>query len=106
MSFGAGGRLGEYAAEAAYGNQEQYGGWCVAGKEHCQIYQSFALLNQTCAPPDNQHLCSEEALDLLGKLLTYDHQKRLTCEEAMNHPFFDSVRDNIDPTIDDVKTMG
>lgn len=37
---------------------------------------------------DNQHLVTPEAVDLLDKLLRYDHQERLTCREAMAHPFF------------------
>lgn len=37
---------------------------------------------------DNQHLVSPEALDLLDKLLRYDHQIRLTAHEAMDHPYF------------------
>ncbi|KAK9811016.1 hypothetical protein WJX73_006703 [Symbiochloris irregularis] len=40
---------------------------------------------------DNQHLVSPEALDLLDQLLRYDHQERLTCREAMAHPYFASV---------------
>jgi len=32
------------------------------------------------------------ALDLLDKLLKYDHQERLTAAEAMLHPYFDGVR--------------
>uniref|UniRef100_A0A4W4DPB5 non-specific serine/threonine protein kinase n=1 Tax=Electrophorus electricus TaxID=8005 RepID=A0A4W4DPB5_ELEEL len=38
--------------------------------------------------PENQHLVSPEALDLLDKLLRYDHQQRLTAQEAMEHPYF------------------
>lgn len=38
---------------------------------------------------------SPEALDLLDKLLVYDHDKRLTAQEAMAHPFFDDVRDRV-----------
>jgi casein kinase II subunit alpha len=41
--------------------------------------------------PENQHLVSDEALDFLGKLLRYDHQERLTSQEAMMHPYFTSV---------------
>ncbi len=37
---------------------------------------------------ENQHLVSPEALDLLDKLLRYDHQLRLTATEAMEHPYF------------------
>jgi casein kinase II subunit alpha len=42
--------------------------------------------------PENSHLVTPDALDLLDKMLVYDHQKRATAAEAMNHPFFDSVR--------------
>uniref|UniRef100_A0A8K9X3H4 non-specific serine/threonine protein kinase n=1 Tax=Oncorhynchus mykiss TaxID=8022 RepID=A0A8K9X3H4_ONCMY len=37
---------------------------------------------------ENQHLVTPEALDLLDKLLRYDHQQRLTAAEAMQHPYF------------------
>lgn len=37
---------------------------------------------------ENQHLVSPEALDLLDKLLRYDHQQRLTAAEAMRHQYF------------------
>lgn len=37
---------------------------------------------------ENQHLVSPEALDLLDKLLRYDHAERLTAREAMDHPYF------------------
>jgi casein kinase II subunit alpha len=38
--------------------------------------------------PENKHLCPPEALDLLDKLLKFDHQQRLTAREAMEHPYF------------------
>jgi casein kinase II subunit alpha len=44
--------------------------------------------------PDNRHLVTQDALDLLDKMLVYDHQKRVTARQAMDHPFFDSVRDS------------
>lgn len=37
---------------------------------------------------ENQHLVSTEAIDLLDKLLKYDHQERLTALEAMDHAYF------------------
>ncbi|XP_018431299.1 PREDICTED: casein kinase II subunit alpha'-like [Nanorana parkeri] len=37
---------------------------------------------------ENRHLVSAEALDILDKLLRYDHQQRLTAREAMEHPYF------------------
>jgi len=41
---------------------------------------------------DNQHLVSPEAVDLLDKLLRYDHQERLSPAEAMAHAYFGPVR--------------
>jgi casein kinase II subunit alpha len=37
-------------------------------------------------------LAVAEAIDLLDKLLRYDHQERLTAVEAMEHPYFAPVR--------------
>ena len=42
--------------------------------------------------PENQHFVTDEAIDFLDKLLRYDHQERLTAQEAQNHPYFDPVR--------------
>jgi casein kinase II subunit alpha len=42
--------------------------------------------------PENRHLVSDEATDFVAKLLRYDHQERLTAQEAMAHPYFDPVR--------------
>lgn len=33
-------------------------------------------------------MVSPEAIDLLDKLLKYDHQERLTAREAMDHAYF------------------
>lgn len=37
---------------------------------------------------ENSHLVSPEAMDLLDKLLRYDHAERLTAKEAMDHAYF------------------
>jgi len=37
----------------------------------------------------------DDALDLLTRLLVYDHSRRLTAREAMAHPFFDEVRTRV-----------
>jgi casein kinase II subunit alpha len=42
---------------------------------------------------ENQHLVPDEAIDLVGKLLRYDHQDRLTAKEAQAHPYFAPVRE-------------
>jgi len=42
--------------------------------------------------PENQHLAKDDAIDLIDKLLQYDHQKRLTAAEALQHPYFQQVR--------------
>lgn len=33
--------------------------------------------------PENQTLCSEDALDLLSKMLIYDHAERILPREAL-----------------------
>lgn len=42
--------------------------------------------------PDNKHLISEEVIDLLDKMLVYDHAERITPHAALEHSFFDAVR--------------
>ena len=37
---------------------------------------------------ENQRYISNEAIDLLDRLLRYDHQERLTAREAQAHPYF------------------
>lgn len=44
----------------------------------------------------NSHLVSEEALDLIKRMLVYDHADRITLEEALAHPYFDPVRKSTD----------
>lgn len=41
------------------------------------------------------HATSDDALALLDALLVYDHEHRLTAVEAMEHAYFDPVRDAI-----------
>jgi len=42
--------------------------------------------------PENSELVSEEAIDLLGKMLTYDKNLRISAKDAMKHEYFDPVR--------------
>lgn len=32
---------------------------------------------------DNKHLCNDDAIDLLSKMLVYDHAERITPKDAM-----------------------
>ena len=41
---------------------------------------------------DNAHLCTDDAVDLVGRMLTVDHQARITAAEALAHRYFDAVR--------------
>lgn len=41
----------------------------------------------------NQRYMSDELFSLLDNLLRYDHQERLTAQEAMDHAFFAPVRE-------------
>lgn len=38
---------------------------------------------------------STDGIDLLDKLLVYDHEARFSAQQAIQHPFFDPVRDRV-----------
>ncbi|CBZ52696.1 hypothetical protein NCLIV_024840 [Neospora caninum Liverpool] len=40
---------------------------------------------------ENQHLACADAIDLIDKMLIYDHCERILPREAMNHPYFRPV---------------
>lgn len=40
----------------------------------------------------NQELANPEALDLISKCVKFDHQERITADDALSHPYFDPVR--------------
>lgn len=42
--------------------------------------------------PENQVYCNEDAIDLLSKMLIYDHAERILPREALEHRYFDPVR--------------
>lgn len=45
--------------------------------------------------PKNRSVFKDpDALDLTEKLLTIDHKDRISAEEALKHPFFDSIRNS------------
>ena len=54
---------------------------------HRKPWHTF--LSPNCPVP------SSAGLDLLDKLLVYDHEQRWTAREALNHEFFDDVRDQV-----------
>ena len=43
----------------------------------------------------NKHLVDPDVIDLLEKMFTYDHTRRITAAEALMHPYFDEVRDTV-----------
>lgn len=43
----------------------------------------------------NKDLCNEDALDLLSKMLVYDKNLRINCNDAMAHPYFNPIREFI-----------
>ncbi|XP_042409929.1 casein kinase II subunit alpha-like, partial [Zingiber officinale] len=69
-------------------------------KYHLELDPQFeALVGRHSKKPwvkfinsDNQHVTVPEAVDFVDKLLKYDHQERLTAKEAMDHPYFNPVR--------------
>lgn len=55
---------------------------------HCTYFRHSRKRWEKFVHSENQHLVSREALDLLDKLLRYDHHERLSAKEAMEHPYF------------------
>ena len=45
---------------------------------------------------ENKHLCNNDAIDLLSKMLIYERAQRITPKEAMMHPYFKEVREKIE----------
>lgn len=46
---------------------------------------------------ENQHLVSNEVIDLIDKMLVYDHAARILPQEAMLHPYFVPILDQVVP---------
>lgn len=46
---------------------------------------------QIFANSSNQHLINDTVLDLIEKMLLYDHAERITPKEAMQHEYFYDV---------------
>jgi casein kinase II subunit alpha len=42
---------------------------------------------------ENQNFISDEAIDLIDKMLVMDHGERISTSNAIAHPYFDEVRD-------------
>jgi len=56
-------------------------------------------LSKHIRTPDGRKL-EPAGLDLMSKMLTVNPDHRITAEEAVNHPYFDSIRDSCSPTAD------
>lgn len=55
-------------------------------------HDEIALVN--LITDDNIQMLDSMMLDLLSQMLTFDHTKRITMKEALQHPYFDELRDN------------
>ena len=40
----------------------------------------------------NKHLVTDDVLDLISKVLVYDHKMRLSAKESMDHPLFKCLK--------------
>jgi casein kinase II subunit alpha len=57
----------------------------VIGRRKPQDWRSFVS-------DENRHLATPDAIDLIDKCIRYDHMDRITAHEALEHPYFDPVR--------------
>ena len=79
--------MGKYQVEVKPDIQKLVAKYVMRG---CQRRKPWIdLLQDDCPMP------SPDALDLLDKLLRYDHDERLTAQQAMRHTFFDNVRERV-----------
>jgi len=60
----------------------------VLGKHSKKAWQKFVT-------PENKHLVGPEVLDLLAKMLVYDHAERITPKDALQHPYFAPVIESL-----------
>lgn len=60
----------------------------LSGVEKSQSKQSW----QDFVTTNNHKLCSLDALDLLQQMLKFDFSERITAKRALEHSYFDSVR--------------
>lgn len=59
-----------------------------------EVLDRFAQKSwQKWVTAENQHLVSNDALDLLDKMLVYDHSQRILPKEAFTHPYFTGIVD-------------
>jgi len=65
----------------------------VLGRHASRPWESFVT-------QENAHLTSPEAFDFLDGLLRYDHNERLTAQEAMDHAYFEPVRSAAEAGVD------
>lgn len=70
---------------------EEYGVKLGAGYEDLGHYvrRPWARFINT----GNKQLVSDEVIDFIDKILVYDHRKRLTAKECMEHPYFAPIRE-------------
>jgi len=54
------------------------------------IYEKVSF--ETFINEENKHLVDDDVIDLLEKMLEYDHIKRVTASEALKHKYFDEIR--------------
>ena len=67
------------------------GSRCFVGGDNVWMVQQNVINRNTPYWPSNIPL-SEMAQDFLDKLLEVEPLKRLSCEEALSHPWLDSIR--------------
>lgn len=54
---------------------------------------------------ENMHLCTSDAVDLLSKMLIYDHEERILPKEAMEHDYFNEVREYHDKAKNETNSL-
>ena len=61
---------------------------------HWLTFLFFCIFFISFSFQDNAHLVTEESLDFLDIQRQYDHQERVTAEDAMKHEYFKCIHED------------
>ena len=69
------------------------------GGDSSEVSSSSSSSSSTTTSMQQQSWPSRDGIDLLSRLLIYDHRQRLTARQAMEHAFFDPVRERVEAEV-------
>lgn len=65
----------------------------MASEDGKFLLKNFRKLKRTGLSEIIGAIATPEEIDLISKMLVFDPSKRITAKEALNHPFFDDMKE-------------